>query len=93
MFVVDLILNVKVVGMKKGWMYRLRCAFFGLSPEYKLHLHKSIFELGYFSKGAINIEIAYKLPIHLRKYYYSLLVDLKEKETPKENTSKNKRNS
>lgn len=34
----------------------------------------------YFSNGALNVDIAYNLPIYLRNFYYRSLVELKEKE-------------
>lgn len=61
-------------------MCRCRHSFFGLTPEYKLYLHKQLFELAYFSKGGFNQEIAYNLPIHLRNFYYKCLIDVIEKE-------------
>ena len=80
--------------MGKGWGYRFRCPFFGLTPEYKLHLHKQIFELAYNSQGAINVDIAYDLPIHLRNFYYKQLVDIVKKQsdsTQDSSTSSKKR--
>ena len=45
-----------------------------------MQLHEQIFQLSYFSNGAINVTIAYSLPVYLRNYYYNLLVKLKEQE-------------
>jgi hypothetical protein len=39
-----------------------------------------LFELSYFSNGAINVDIAYNLPIHMRNFYYRFLTEIKEKE-------------
>jgi hypothetical protein len=36
--------------------------------------------LCYFSQGAINVDIAYKLPVFLRNFYYHQLVDIKNRE-------------
>ena len=66
--------------MKKGWIYRWGYPFFGLPPEYRVSLYKQIFDLSYFSEGAINVDIAYELPVHIRNFYYKQLVDMKEKE-------------
>lgn len=43
-------------------------------------MHKQIFELSYFSNGAVNVTIAYELPIHLRNFYYKQLQSIKEEE-------------
>ncbi len=67
--------------MQKGWGYRYRYLSFGLSPEYKVYLHKQIFEISYHSQGAINIDIAYNLPVYLRNFYYKQLREVKEKES------------
>jgi hypothetical protein len=40
-----------------------------------------LFELSYFSEGAINIAIAYELPVHLRNFYYKQLSEIKAKES------------
>jgi len=45
-----------------------------------LHLHEQIFQLSYFSNGAINVIIAYNLPVYLRNFYYKQLVKFKEQE-------------
>ena len=60
--------------------------FFGLTPEYKVSLHSEVFELAYYSEGAFTQDIAYKLPIYLRRFYYKKLADAKKKE--KEETEK-----
>ena len=67
--------------MQKGWGYRYRYPSFGLSPEYKVHLHTQIFDLSYHSQGAINVDIAYDLPVYLRNFYYKQLIGLKERES------------
>ncbi len=60
---------------------RGRYNFFGLTTEYKLFVHKQIFELGYYSQGAFNQNIGYNLPVFLRNFYYKLLADTKQKES------------
>lgn len=65
---------------RKGWMYLLRYSFFGLVPESKILIHRSIFELAYFSEGAISVTEAYELPIYLRIYYLKCLEELKDRE-------------
>ncbi len=66
--------------MKKGWVYRLRYPFFGLTPNYKPQLHELIFSLAYYSEGAFTQDIVYNLPVHLRTFYLNLLLKIKEKE-------------
>jgi len=59
-----------------------------------LRLHEQIFQLSYFSNGAVDVNIAYNLPVHLRNFYYKQLVDLKEQESKAykgENSSKSTR--
>jgi len=53
--------------------------FFGLPINYSTILHKQIFELCYYGNG-FNQEGVYKLPIHIRNFYYKQLADAKEKE-------------
>ena len=54
--------------------------FFGLGSEYKLSLHKSIFELVTYGKGGWTWDVVYNLPIFLRSYYLKLLYDSYKKE-------------
>lgn len=66
--------------MRKGWMSLWEHPFFGLTPEYKVRIHQEIFELSYFSEGAVNVSIAYDLPVHIRNFYYKQLANIKERE-------------
>lgn len=44
--------------------------FFGLTPEYKVNLHKSIFSLITFGKGGWNWnDLYFNIPVFLRNYY------------------------
>lgn len=43
--------------------------FFGLTPEYKLGLHRELFSLCYYSEGAFTWSETYSMPIHLRRFY------------------------
>jgi hypothetical protein len=36
--------------------------------------------LSYFSQGAVNVQIAYGLPVFLRNFYYAQLANIKNKE-------------
>ena len=53
--------------------------FFGLPSNYSVILHKQIFELCYYGNGFTQ-EGVYRLPVHLRRFYYKQLVDAKEEE-------------
>lgn len=44
--------------------------------------------MAYHSNGALNQDICYNLPLHLRNFYYKLLVDWKKKESVKEEKEK-----
>jgi hypothetical protein len=48
---------------------QLVLTFFGLTPEYKIQLHKSIFSLVTFGRGGWSWNDVYNLPIHLRMFY------------------------
>ena len=45
--------------------------------------------LAYNSQGAINIDIAYTLPIHLRRFYIKLITDIVEEQNKKMQESEN----
>ena len=78
------------------WSCRWRQSFFGLAVdtanEFKINVYKECFYLAYYSQGAVNIDIAYTLPIHLRKFYIKLIAEINEKqkeEAEKQNIKKN----
>lgn len=54
--------------------------FFGLTPEYKLEIHKLLFAMAYNSNGAFNFEQLYNMPIYLRTFYVKQLEEIKVKE-------------
>jgi hypothetical protein len=64
--------------------------FFGLPSNYSVQLHKQIFELCYYGNGFTQ-EGVYRLPVHLRNFYYKQLVDAKEAE--KKNAESNRQSS
>ena len=45
--------------------------------------------LAYNSQGAINIDIAYTLPIHLRRFYIKLITDIVEEQNKKMQENEN----
>ncbi len=54
--------------------------FFGLTPEYKLDVHRSIFNMVTYGKGGWDWNTLYNMPIFLRLYYMKLLGEALEKE-------------
>ena len=48
--------------------------------------HKQIFELCYYGNGFEQLNV-YRLPIHLRNFYYRQLSDIKKKESEQSNKS------
>ena len=66
--------------------------FFGLPINYSTILHKQIFELCYYGNG-FNQEGVYRLPIHIRNFYYKQLVDAKEKEKKEQDKAVKKSNA
>ena len=63
--------------------------FFGLTPQYKPHLHREIFQLVYRGQGFTHADV-YEMPIYLRKFYFNKLLDVK-KEEKKEIEKSNKK--
>lgn len=55
--------------------------FFGLTPEYKLELHKSLLITAHYSKGAFSVMELYEMPIYLRNFYIHEFGELKKKES------------
>ena len=52
--------------------------FFGLTQEYKVHLHELIFDLTYF--GKIEYFAVYEMPVQYRSFYLRKLVNIQDKE-------------
>ena len=48
---------------------RLMPTFFGLTQEYKLNIHKTIFALVTHGRGGWTWSDVYALPIYLRNFY------------------------
>lgn len=74
--------------MKKERLCRLRQTFFGLTPEYKVELHKQIFTLCYHSNGGFDFMSVYSMPVHLRLFYFKQLIDVKNDENKRVSDSK-----
>ena len=54
--------------------------FFGLTPEYKVILHREVFGLCYNGNGGFTHSEVYNMPIHLRHFYIKQLTDSKHDE-------------
>lgn len=61
--------------------------------EYKKGVYDEIFSLSYHGNGGWTWDVAYNLPIHLRKYCLRLLQQVKEKEQEQIKTATNKSES
>jgi hypothetical protein len=59
----------------------LASTFFGLTPEYKLELHKSMMITAHYSKGAFSVMELYQMPVYLRNFYIKEFSELKKKES------------
>lgn len=71
-------------------LFRWAWGFFGLPSNYSVVLHQQIFELCYYGNG-FNQEGVYRLPIHIRTFYYKQLIEAKKKES--DNAKKASRDS
>lgn len=58
----------------------MTATFFGLTQEYKLDVHRAIFNLVTHGKGGWSWKDVYNLPIWLRNFYISELMDYTEKQ-------------
>lgn len=54
--------------------------FFGLGSDYRPLIQDQIFELMYYGKMGWTYYDLYNLPVHLRRYFYLKLVDIRKKE-------------
>lgn len=54
--------------------------FFGLTPEYKLEVHKNMLMVAHYSKGAFSVMELYEMPVYLRNFYMREFAVLKQKE-------------
>ena len=65
-------------------MIRLTCpcqsesTFFGLTPEYRLTLHRQIFDLVYHGNGGFTWDSVYDMPVWLRIFYIQRINELND---------------
>ncbi len=53
--------------------------FFGLTPEYRLHLFRTIHEIVFHGKGGYDFMTVYHFPIWLRKFVYKSIEEYYDK--------------
>jgi hypothetical protein len=54
--------------------------FFTLPTDYKIQLHTQLWEMVQFGNG-FSWRDVYTMPLHLRKFYFNKLLELKKKES------------
>jgi hypothetical protein len=57
----------------------LESTFFTLPPDYKKGLYEELFFL-VFHGGGFTFSDVYNLPLHIRRMYANMLIDIKKKE-------------
>lgn len=57
--------------MRRTSLYLLLLPFFGLTPEYRLHLFTQIHEIVFHGNGGYDWDTIYNMPIWLRKFTFS----------------------
>jgi hypothetical protein len=69
-----------------------RSNFFGLTPEYRLHLFKTIHDIVFHGRGGYDFETVYNMPIWLRNATFRFIADSisKENEAQEKAITKNK---
>ena len=58
----------------------LGLAFFGLTPEYRLHLFSIIHEIVFHGKGGYTFDVVYNMPVWLRKFTFTKIQEFYDKE-------------
>jgi len=67
------------MGRWRRHLLHLVLGFFGLPLNHSSNIHTQIFEMCNYGNGFNMMEL-YKMPTYLRRFYYSKLVEAKEKE-------------
>jgi hypothetical protein len=55
--------------------------FFGLTPEYKIEVLRTIMTIAHYSKGAFSVMELYNMPVYMRNFFIREFGTLKEKES------------
>jgi len=66
--------------------------FFGLAPNHSALVHSQIFDMVQYG-NAFSVMELYKMPIHLRNFYYQKLVETKKKEADEMKKVNNQKSS
>ena len=67
--------------------------FFGLASSYRGMLQDQIFDLMYYGKMGWTYTELYNLPVHIRRYFYLKLADVRKKENEAEKAAYDKAKS
>lgn len=59
----------------------LALTFFGLTPKYKLEIHKAMLITSHYSKGAFSVLDLYQMPVYLRNFYIKEFTEMKKQES------------
>jgi hypothetical protein len=54
---------------------------FGLTPEYKIEMHRAMMITSHYSKGAFSVIELYEMPVYLRNFYIKEFSKMKKKES------------
>lgn len=79
---------------RRHLIFPLGLAFFTLPPNYTKSLYEELFFLVFQGGGGFTFSDVYNLPLHIRRLYVNMLVDIKKKENEeisKANNSKVRR--
>lgn len=68
------------MALRRTSIYQLLLTFFGLSPEYRTALFKSIHEIVFHGKGGYDWNTVYNMPIWLRRITFSMIQQYYEEE-------------
>jgi hypothetical protein len=71
----------------------LGLTFFGLTPEYKIEVHRAILTAAHYSKGAFSVLELYEMPVYLRTFYLKEFSELKKRESSEIKAATKKRKS
>ena len=77
---------------KRRSLFLCRFSFFGLTPEYRLLIFKTIHEIVFNGRGGYDYETVYNMPIWLRTATLKFIADsiTRENEAQQKSLNKNK---
>ena len=78
---------------KKRWLCPSEWGFFGQGSNYGPVIQDQIFDLMYYGKMGWTYTELYRLPVHLRRYFYLKLADTRKKENEAEKAAYDKAKS